>query len=74
MEPEGSSSCLQEPDIDPYSEPDETNSYTSTNLSIRSILILSYHIGLGLQSGSYLQVLKPKICTCFLCPHASFSS
>jgi hypothetical protein len=49
MEPEGSLPRSQEPSTGPYSEPDQSNPFQS--LSLRSVLILSTHLRLGLPSG-----------------------
>jgi hypothetical protein len=51
MEPEGSLPRSQEPSTGPYPEPDQSNSYP---ISLRSILILSTHLRLGLLSGLFL--------------------
>jgi hypothetical protein len=51
MEPEGSLPCSQEPSTGPYPEPDRSNLYHP--ISIRSILILSTHLHLGLPSGLF---------------------
>jgi hypothetical protein len=48
MEPEGSLPRSQEPSTDPYREPDRSNPY-----HLRSILILSTHLRLGLPSGLF---------------------
>jgi hypothetical protein len=49
MEPEGSLLCSQEPSTGPCPEPDKSN--PSHYISLRSILILSAHLHLGLPSG-----------------------
>jgi hypothetical protein len=49
MEPEGSSPCSQEPATCPCPEPSESNPHPQTLL--RSILMLSSHLRLGLPSG-----------------------
>jgi hypothetical protein len=49
MEPEGSLLCSQDPSTAPYPEPDRSSSYDSTTL--RSILVLSTHLRLGLPRG-----------------------
>jgi hypothetical protein len=50
MEPEESLACSPKPYTDPYPEPDQSNLYHSVP-SLRSILILSPHLRLGLPSG-----------------------
>jgi hypothetical protein len=50
MELEGSLPRLYVPAIDTYPKPDKTNRYPQILLPLRSILILSSHISLGLQS------------------------
>jgi hypothetical protein len=47
-EPECSSACSQEPSTDPYPEPVRSHPF-----SLRSILILSTHLSLGLPSGLF---------------------
>jgi hypothetical protein len=51
MEPEGSLPCSQEPSTVPYLEPDQSNLYHP--ISLRSILILSTHLRLGLHNGLF---------------------
>jgi hypothetical protein len=51
MEPEGSLPCSQKPSTGPYPEPDESRPYHPVFL--RSILILSTHLRLGLPSGLF---------------------
>jgi hypothetical protein len=53
MEPEGSLPCSQEPCTGPYPEPDRSSPYQSLPISLRSILILSIHLRLGLPSGLF---------------------
>jgi hypothetical protein len=48
MEPVGSLPRSQEPSTGPYPEPDQSNLYHHT---LRSILILSAHLRLGLPNG-----------------------
>jgi hypothetical protein len=50
MEPEGSLSCSQEPSIGPYPEP---NQWSPHQPILRSILILSSHLRLGLLNGLF---------------------
>jgi hypothetical protein len=52
-EPEGSSSHSQQLAAGPYPEPVEYNPHTPKPISLRSILIPSYHLRLGLPSGLY---------------------
>jgi hypothetical protein len=52
MEPEGSLPCSQEPSTGPYPQPDQSSLYHPI-LSLRSILILSTHLHLGLPSGLF---------------------
>jgi hypothetical protein len=55
-ESEGSSLCSQEPSNGPYPEPDRSSPYhtiPSHPISLRSILILSTHLHLGLPSGLF---------------------
>jgi hypothetical protein len=42
MQPEGSLSCSQEPDTDPYPEPDESSPYHTILFLLTSFLIISY--------------------------------
>jgi hypothetical protein len=51
MEPEGSLPRSQEPSTGPYPEPDRSNPYQPILSLVRSILILSTHLRLGLPSG-----------------------
>jgi hypothetical protein len=48
MEPEGSIPCSQEPSTGPYPEPYQSNPLHP--ISLRSILVLSTHLRLGLPS------------------------
>jgi hypothetical protein len=54
MEPESSSSYSQKPSTCPCPEPDQTSSYHHILISLRSILILSTHLCLGLYSGLFI--------------------
>jgi hypothetical protein len=54
MEPEGSLPCSQEPSTGPYPEPDRSQSILSHPISLRSILILSTHLRLGLPRDFFL--------------------
>jgi hypothetical protein len=51
MEPEGSVLCSQDPSIGPYHEPDQ--SIPPHPISLRSILILSSYLRLGIPSGLF---------------------
>jgi hypothetical protein len=53
MEPEGSSPCSQELSTGPYPEPYRSSPYLSHPISLRSILIFSTHLRLGLPSGLF---------------------
>jgi hypothetical protein len=52
MQPEGSLPRSQEPSTGPYPEPDRSSPYHPI-LSLRSILISSTHLRLGLPSGLF---------------------
>jgi hypothetical protein len=64
MEHEGSLPCSQEPSTGLYSEPDESNPYHPSYL--RSILILSTHLRLGLPSGLFRSGFPTNILYVFL--------
>jgi hypothetical protein len=51
MEAEGSTPCSQEPSTGPYTEPYQSNPLHP--IPLRSILILSTHLRLGLPSGLF---------------------
>jgi hypothetical protein len=51
MEPEGSLPCSQEPSTGPYPEPDQSN--PAHPISLRSILLLTTRLRLGLPSGLF---------------------
>jgi hypothetical protein len=53
MEPDGSLPCSQKPSTGPYPEPDQYNTYHHILSLLRSILILSTHLRLGLPSGLF---------------------
>jgi hypothetical protein len=64
MEPEGSLPCSQEPSTGPYPEPYKSNPHHP--ISIRSILILSTDLRLGLPSGLFPSGLPTNILYAFL--------
>jgi hypothetical protein len=51
MEPKGSLPSSQEPSTGPYPEPDQSNRYYPIRSLLRSILVLSTQLRLGLPSG-----------------------
>jgi hypothetical protein len=53
MEPEGSSPYSQEPSTGPYPEQDRPSPFHPILSLVRSILILSIHLRLGLPSGLF---------------------
>jgi hypothetical protein len=67
MEPEVSLLCSQELSTGPYAEPLQFISYHPI-LSLRSILILSSHLYLGLPSGPFPSGFPTKILYAFLFP------
>jgi hypothetical protein len=64
-EPESSSQCSQEPSTGPYPEPVRSSPH-HPNLSLRSILILSTHLRLGLPSGFFPSGFPTNILYAFL--------
>jgi hypothetical protein len=64
-EPKGSLPCSQGPSTGPTPEPDQSSPYHPI-LSLRSILILSAHLRLGLPSGLFHSGLPTKILYAFL--------
>jgi hypothetical protein len=64
MEPEGSLLCSQEPSTGLYPEPDQ--SIPSHTISVRSILILSTHLCLGLPSALFPSKFSTDILCAFL--------
>jgi hypothetical protein len=60
MEPEDSLPCSQQPTTGPYPEPDASSTHILT-VSLRSILILSSHLRLGVPSDLYLSGIRTKI-------------
>jgi hypothetical protein len=69
MEPEGSLLCLQEPSTGPYPEPDQSSPYQPI---LRSILILSTHLCLGLPSGLFPPVTSSLFGPNILLEHLQF--
>jgi hypothetical protein len=62
MEPEGSLLCSQEPSTGPYPKPYRFSLYVPSHpISLRSILILSTHLHLGLLSGLFPSVFPTNI-------------
>jgi hypothetical protein len=66
MEPEGSLSCSQEPSTGPYPEPDRSSPYHPILSLLRSILILSIHLRLGLTSDLFPSGFPTNILYAFL--------
>jgi hypothetical protein len=64
MEPEGSLPCSQEPSTGPYPEPDRSSPYHP--ISVRSIVILSTHLRLGLPIGIFPSGFPTTILYAFL--------
>jgi hypothetical protein len=64
MEPEASLPCSQEPFTGPYPEPDQSN--PSHPISLKSILISSTHLRLGLPSGLFPSGFPTNILYTFL--------
>jgi hypothetical protein len=50
MDPEGSLSCSQEPTTGPYPEPDEFSPHHCILILLRSFLVFSSHLRLGLST------------------------
>jgi hypothetical protein len=72
MEPEVSLLYLRETVTDSYSEPDESNLPSEpTCISLRSVLILSSRLCLGLPSGLFPSDFPTKI-LCSLLPHTCY--
>jgi hypothetical protein len=67
MEPEDSVPSSKEPSTGQYPEPDESN--PSHLISLRSILILSTHLRLGLPSGLFPSGFPTNILYAFLLSH-----
>jgi hypothetical protein len=51
METKGSLPCSQQPSSGPYPEPDESSPYHPNLSRLKSVLILSTHLRVGLPSG-----------------------
>jgi hypothetical protein len=66
MEPEGSLPCSQELSTAPYPEPDESNPYHPILSLLRSTLIFSIHLRLGLNSGLLPSGFPTNILSAFL--------
>jgi hypothetical protein len=64
VEPEGSLPCSQEPSTGPYPEPDRSSPYHP--ICLRSILILSTDLRLGLSSGLFPSGFPTNILYAFL--------
>jgi hypothetical protein len=65
-EPEGSSPCSQKPSTGPYPEPVRSSSHHPILFLLRSILILSAHLRLGLPSGFFPSGFPTNIIYAFL--------
>jgi hypothetical protein len=65
-EPEGSSPCSQDPSTVPYTEPVRSSPYHHILSLLRSILILSTNLRLGLPSGLFPFVFPTNILYAFL--------
>jgi hypothetical protein len=66
MEPEGSLLCSQEPSAGPYPGPDRSSPYHP--IPLRSILMLSIHLHLGLPSGLFPSGFPTHILYAYLFP------
>jgi hypothetical protein len=66
MEPKGSIPCSQEPSTGPYPKPRQSNQHHPILSLLRSILILSTHLHLGLPSGLFLSGFSTNILYVFL--------
>jgi hypothetical protein len=72
MEPEGSLPCSQEPSTGPYPEPDQSSPYHPILSLVRSILMLSTYLHLGLPSGFFPLAFPPISCMYSSSPHSCY--
>jgi hypothetical protein len=60
MGPEGSLTCSEEPSTGPYPEPDHSSPHYTILSLLRSIVILSIHLRLGLPTGLFISAFSTK--------------